>query len=332
MTMRIRRNRPHTAAALSVAAILLFSLQATWAGGGQAYTNGSEDFGVGKLPDPGLYYIHYMNYYNSDHFKGNDRNGIDAAPETTTFANTSRLLWVTNAKILGGTYATHFFLPYLYTEKDFDDGSDFGRVPSLSSDDKFGIGNIIFSPFIVGWHRERLHYWINLVDIFAPTRMDYDKRDAVNLGNNTWTFQPVFAFSYFPGKFEITSKFMYDFTTKDYDHIVTPDEARRIGRLDLVGQEAEREPGQEFHFDYTLAYHPNERLEIGAVGYFYQQVTNDRINDTAVRERRGRVLGIGPGIKYNLDRGSLIGKVYFETLAKNRYQGINAFFKFTYKF
>ena len=62
MMMRMQRNRPRAAAALALAAMVLASPQASWAGGGQAYTNGSEDFGVGKLPDPGLYYIHYMNY------------------------------------------------------------------------------------------------------------------------------------------------------------------------------------------------------------------------------------------------------------------------------
>ena len=47
---------------------------------------------------------------------------------------------------------------------------------------------------------------------------------------------------------------------------------------------------------------------------------------------RGRVLGIGPGVKYNFKDLSLIGKVYFETLVENRNEGISTFFKLNYRF
>ncbi len=308
---------------LTLLLLLLAAPRISSAGGGQAYTNGSEDFRVGLLPSPGLYYIHYANFYNADDFKDNDGDDIDGAPETTTFANTLRLLWITDFKILGGDYATHLFVPIVYSDVD-SNGS--------GSQDKFGLGNIIFTPFLLGWRGESFHFWVNIADIFAPTRTDYGKRDPVNLGNNFWTIEPIVAFSWLPGKFEVTSKFMYDFNTKDTDHIVTSDEAGRLGRPGLAGREKTRLPGQEFHFDYVLGYHPNEDWEVGAVGYFYQQVTDDEISGDDVNSRLGRVFAIGPGVKYNFDRLSLIGKVYFETLAKNRYEGISAFIKLNYKF
>ncbi|MDJ0912357.1 MAG: transporter [Desulfobacterales bacterium] len=320
--------------ALAILGVVAYS-GLSWAGGGQAYTNGSEDFRVGLLPDPSVYYIHYTNYYNSDNFKDNDGDEIDEAPETTTFANTLRFLWVTDKKILGGSYATHIFVPIVYSDIDFDDPGDdpeFPRVPSGNSKDKFGLGNIIFTPFLLGWRGETFHYWINIADIFVPTNNGYDKNDAVNLGNNFWTIEPIFAFSWLPGKFEVTSKFMYDINTKNHDHIVTPDEAKQIGRPDLVGQQRSLLPGQEFHFDYVLGYHPNEQWELGAVGYFYQQVTDDEVNGEQVNNRRGRVFAIGPGVKYNFNDLSLVGKVYFETLVENRYKGVQSFFKLHYRF
>ena len=309
---------------LTLLLLLLAAPRISSAGGGQAYTNGSEDFKVGLLPSPALYYIHYANLYNSDDLKDNDGDDIDGAPETTTIANTLRLLWITDFKILGGDYATHVFLPIVYS--DVDSGSSSG------SQDKFGIGNMIFTPFLLGWRWETFHLWVNIADIFAPTRTDYGKRDSVNLGNNFWTIEPIVAFSWLPGKFEVTAKIMYDFNTKDTDHIVTSDEAGQLGRPGLAGQDKTRLPGQEFHFDYVLGYHPNEDWEVGAVGYFYQQVTDDEISGDDVNNRRGRVFAIGPGVKYNFDRMSLIGKVYFETLAKNRYEGISAFIKLNYSF
>ncbi len=312
--------------------VLLAAPRIASAGGGQAYTNGSEDFKVGLLPSPGLYYIHYANLYNSDDFNNNDGNNIDGAPETTTFANTLRLLWITDFEILGGNYATHLFVPIVFSDLDVDKQAGFPRLPSLRSQDKFGLGNIIFTPFLLGWRGESFHFWINIADIFAPTRTDYSKRDPVNLGNNFWTIEPIVAFSWLPGKFEFTSKIMYDFNTRDPDHIVTPDEAAQLGNPALAGREKTRIPGQEFHFDYVLGYHPTEQWEVGAVGYFYHQVTDDEISGEDVENRKGRVFAIGPGVKYNFDRLSLIGKVYFETLTENRYEGISAFIKLNYRF
>lgn len=318
--------RPLAVALTIIIIVVMANPRLSWAGGAQAYTNGSEDFKVGKLPPPSLYYIHYTNYYKANDFKDNSGDDVDEGPEVTTFANTSRLLWITPLKILGGTYATHIFVPIVYTDSDFDGAQE------DSSQDKFGLGNIIFTPFLLGWHRQNFHFWINIADIFVPTNTDYDNDDAVNLGNDFWTFEPIFAFSYLPGKFEITAKFMYDISTKDRDHVVSADEAQKLGRPGLAGEERTRRAGQEFHFDYVLGYHPNEAWELGAVGYFYQQVTDDQISGTDVNNRRGRVLGLGPGVKYNFNDLSLIGKVYFETLAENRNQGISTFFKLMYKF
>lgn len=318
------------ALALALAGVTAISGPA-WAGGSQAYTNGSEDFGVGNLPPEGLHYIHYANYYNAKTFRDDEGNKIDEAPDALTFANTSRLLWISPYKILGGTYAAHVFVPIVYTENDFGSTSTFGRTPTPSSDDKFGLGNIIVSPFIVGWHGENVHAFLNLVDVFMPTRTEYDNDDTVNLGNDFWTFEPVLGVSYYPGDFELSAKFMYDFSTKDTDHRVTPDEANQLGNPGLAGQSRSRVPGQEFHFDYVAAYHPDDNWALGAVGYFYQQTTDDRISGDDVDDRKGRVLAMGPGVQYSHENLTLIGKAYFETLAENRNQGVSAFFKFIYK-
>lgn len=304
----------------------------SWAGGSQAYTNGSEDFGVGKFPPTGLYYIHYTNYYNTNNFKDDNGDKIDGAPEVTTFANTSRLLWISSKKILGGTYASHIFVPIVYSDYDFDDNSNFPRNVRPDSQDKFGLGNIIFSPFIVGWHGQDLHAFINLVDIFMPTNTGYDNDDTVNLGNDFWTFEPVFAVSYFPGQYELSAKFMYDISTNDNNHLVTVDEARQLGRPEIAGDNKTRRAGQEFHFDWVAAYHPNAAWELGAVGYFYQQITDDEISGSDVNNRKGRVAAVGPGVKYNMKDLSLIGKAYYEGYAENRNESISAYFKLLYKF
>ena len=317
-------SRAARALSLTLLLLLLLVPGISSAGGGQAYTNGSEDFRVGLLPPPGIHYVHYANFFDSDDLKDNDGNAINGADDTTTFANTLRFLWITDLEILGGNYATHLFIPIVYTD--------------VGGQDKVGLGNIIFTPFLMGWRGDSFHFWVNFADIFAPTRTDYSKRDRANLGNNFWTIEPIVAFSWLPtissvpGYFEVTSKFMYDFNTKDRDHIVTADEAQKLGSPSLAGREKTRLPGQEFHFDYVLGYHPNEDWEVGAVGYFYHQTTDDEISGDNVDSRLGRVFAIGPGVKYNFERLSLIGKVYFETLAKNRYEGVSAFIKLNYAF
>jgi hypothetical protein len=69
-------------------------------------------------------------------------------------------------------------------------------------------------------------------------------------------------------------------------------------------------------------------VQIGAVGYFYQQLTADRGAAPFLGENLSRVAGIGPEVGFIFPAGSLQGylnlKSYWEFATENRASGWNA--------
>ena len=127
-------------------------------GGGGAYPNGAEDFMVGALPPPGTYFKNYLLYYSASQFK--DNNGNDLIPDfdLKVAANVLRFIHVTDYKILGANWAVHAFIPLAYQDVTLG-----GR-----NDDRFGLGDIIVDPIILGWHFPNFHVTTGL-DIYIPS-------------------------------------------------------------------------------------------------------------------------------------------------------------------
>ena len=175
-------------------------------GGGGAYPNGAEDFMVGALPPPGTYFKNYLTYYTASKFKDNNGNDIPVDFKLKVAADVLRFIYVTDYKILGANWAVHAFIPVAYMDVEM----------GPRSDDRFGLGDIIVDPFILGWHWKNFHVTTGL-DIYIPVGT-YNQDRLANLGRNYWTFEPVLGMTYLSdGGFEISAKFMYDFNTENDD-------------------------------------------------------------------------------------------------------------------
>lgn len=269
-------------------------------GGGGAYPNGAEDFMAGAVPPPGTYFLDYLTYYKADKFK--DGSGNSSPFDLKATVNVFRLLHVTNYKILGGFWGMHIFVPIANVDV---------TVPGRSQS-KTGLGDIIVDPFILSWHWKNFHLVTGL-DIYIPTG-EYDKNNLANLGRNYWTFEPLVGFTFLSDSgFEVSSKFMYDFNTKNDD--------------------TEYKSGQEFHFDYTIA-QKFGNFSVGLGGYYYKQMTNDKLNGVKVDPDgfKGQVFAFGPQVKYDYKNMSFILKYQTETSVENRPEGDKFWFKFVYAF
>ena len=298
-----------------VAALVFLGLSLpSWGGGGDQYPNGAEDFLVGIAPPPGFYVINYNYFYFSHAYRDDSGDTINVGPlndfNLRVYANVTRLIYITPIKILGAYYGVHAFFPWLEVNANCDGFHVH----------KKGLGNIIVDPFILTWHTKYVHVVTGL-DIYLPTG-EYDKYRPVNIGKNFYTFEPVLGVTFMlPFKATLSFKFMYDFNTTNNDYI-NP----------MTGKETSLKPGQEFHFDWAMAANPLPGLRIGLTGYFYQQTTDDEIDNKEVEHQRGRALAIGPGIRWDYKRLSLILKTQYEFGVKNRPQGRNVWFKIAYKF
>ncbi len=275
---------------------------ATESGGG-AYPNGVEDFMSAALPPPGTYFMNYLSYYRAASLK--DQSGNDAMPkfDLDAVANVFRFVHISKQQIFGASWGMHIFLPLAHVNVDATRGSD----------NRSGLGDILFSPMVLGWHFKNVHV-VAAVDTYVPTGA-YDKNRLANIGRNYWTFEPACAVTYLADNgFEASGKFMYDFNLKNTD--------------------TDYRSGQEFHFDYAVGFHPNRDWVAGASGYFYYQTTDDEQNGVKVGTDgyRGRVFSIGPTVAYQYKNTSFTLKWQKEFKAENRPEGDHFLLKFIYAF
>ena len=203
----IRSIRPFVLAACLIVMLLgAVGNAAATEGGGGAYANGVEDFMTAALPPPGTYFMNYLNYYRATSLK--DGSGRDAMPkfDLNAVANVFRFVHVSERQILGASWGMHIFLPLAYVDVDATPGSD----------SRSGLGDILFSPMVLGWHFKNFHV-VAAVDTYVPTG-EYDKNRLANIGRHYWTFEPACAVTYLADNgFEVSGKFMYDFNLKNSD-------------------------------------------------------------------------------------------------------------------
>ncbi len=289
MTWTHKQSRRLLPILIAVALFIPSTTTPVWAGGGQHYPNGLTDFMSGVLPPPGFYWLNYLTYISKDKLADRDGNEIGDF-KASVIAEVPRFVYMTPHKILGATWGAQVIIP-LYAA---DAKLNVGPVQVFDSDEK-GVGDIIFSPFLLAWHFSPNFHAGFAVDIWAPTG-NYDKNEPASqiLSRNHWTFEPVFAASYWvPGGIDVSAKFMYDINTKNDD---------------VLGA-AEVKPGQEFHFDWGVSHAlGKEDMRLGLTGFYYRQTSDDEVNgieqDSGLRSKLA-ALGVAfkwwPGMgKFNL--------------------------------
>ena len=278
---------------------------------GQHYPNGAEDFVVGALPPPGFYVKNYFALIQKDRLYGtlpgvadDQRAPVDLEVDVNVLV--PRFIWVSPMKILGASYGMHLFLPLYWADAE-------SRALGIDSDDA-GLGDIIFSPLILGWHFSPNFHVIFAEDVYLPTG-DYQKDDVVSqlLSKNHWTFASVVAVTYLYKGFDFSGRFEYDFNTRNDEYAA-------------LGVEGDLDPGQEFHFDWALSYAHKEGLRYGLSGYAYWQTTKDEFESSAtgkVKGEKGVLYAAGPTIKYwpNQGRFSAVLKHQWEFGAENLPEG-----------
>lgn len=275
---------------------------AAFGGGGQHYPNGVEDCFVGAAPPPGWHIVNYLLYYDAEM----------GTADVELWADVFRVIYSSDKKIFGGNWLCHLFIPYM----DLDVG------PMGAS----GVGDLIFNPFIVGWHGKTYHA-VAGIDIYAPTG-NYDEDELLNVGKNFWTFEPLFGIT---GLYETgwswSVKLMYDFNTRNDEYLYVADPQT------MTMAKGELEPGNEIHFDYSLDYAVSKSLRLGACGYYYRQVGDDQIDGVDVPDDRGKAFAVGPLLMYSPQENlHLVAKAQFEVDTKNRPEGTAYWFKLIYSF
>ncbi len=262
---------------------------------------GTEDYFAGALPPPGFHFIDYLAYYTADELRDADGEKVPLDFELDVLADVLRPIYVSDIEVLGANLAWHAVIPVVYQA---------ARVKDLgASDYQFGLGDMYFSPFLLGWHSDLFHCVAGL-DIIAPTGQ-YDREDFASIGNNHWTFEPAAAVSLIhPAGFNADLKLMYDIHTKNTD-----DDDGSGGKADYLC-------GQQFHLDYNAGFAVLDHLRLGVCGYYLIGLQNDEQNGDEVEDSKEQVFAVGPSVLFSVCPSlSLTAKAQFETFAENRPRG-----------
>ncbi len=92
-------------------------------------------------------------------------------------------------------------------------------------------------------------------------------------------------------------------------------------------QSTDYQNGIDWHLDWGASQFLSKQLFVGAVGYFYQQLTPDKGQPLILGDFKSRVIGLGPQIGVLFPVGDLQGyanvKGYWEFASENRPEGWN---------
>ncbi|MFC2995946.1 transporter [Acinetobacter sichuanensis] len=265
---------------------------------------GAEGFTAGALPPPGVYLLSYYQNYHAN--KMLDNQGDVSVPDFHVDSNAlvTRLVWMTDKKILGGNLGFYAVQPF----------ADLRISVAGMSDSNKGLGDLIFAP-LLSWHSGN-HHWATSIEGVFPTG-DYDaptivKPIVANLGKNYYTVRPMFAYSYLGHGLDLSTKVSYSFNTENND--------------------TNYQSGDYLAADYSFGYKVTPSLTFGAQGYVFKQLTDDESNYVDIGNK-GQVIGVGPGIHYQPEPNwYLEGKYMKEIEVKNRPEGSATWMKFVWTF
>ncbi len=299
------------ATAVSTAILLATSTVEAAENGNTAYMPGSSLYTGAAIPRiPGVFGELIGNYTRYRRNNGPDGHDSGQVLEVDAYSLTFRGLWVTETEIFGAKLLHATILPVVYSE-----GTVPGDDPDGVDGDSFSQGDISISPFILDWDLGNNYSLSAGLDISIPVGA-YDEDDAINIGRNYWSFQPVMGFSYKnPQGFEghILSRLMFNTENTDTDYTT----------------------GNEFNADISLGYN-FDNYRLGIHGYVYKQLTDDKWADgTNIYLPDGfksEAIGFGPTITYKMGPGEILFAWVHDLEAKNHGQGDQFYGKINFKF
>jgi anthranilate 1,2-dioxygenase (deaminating, decarboxylating) large subunit len=234
----------------------------------------------------------------------------------------NQVVHVNQHKLLGGHVGVTALLPVVAISGSGNVGTP---GPPVSSNPAV-LGDLIVGPFLQWFDTKLLgRPFIHRLelDIVMPTGQ-YDGRYLINPGSNIWTFEPYYAFTWFlTDKLSTSWRIMYDFNMKNNEPF---DGLKALGISDL-------QPGQVFHFNYSLEYVFFKNFWGSVAGYYLVQTTDDKFNGQNVSDSKEQVFAIGPAFFWVVSPNFSVGlKTAWETAAENRSEGNRTTLRMTYKF
>jgi len=261
------------------------------------YVPGVEGLKGASLPPPGIYLRDYNVFYYADVIndsRGNEIPGVDA--KGFIYANVPRLLWITDAELLGGYIGVDALLPLQYTDLDVKAGPN-----SLINEGTFGIGDF-FAEATWSKHIQKFDFSL-AYGIWAPTG-DSSPGLTTRAGIGYWTHMFTAGATWYidsQKKWAVSALNRYEINMEKADTDITL--------------------GQAYTLEWGVSYGISKTVDVGVAGYYQQQVTED--SGQGSNGERDRVAGVGPEVSVFYPQVTLGWSLRYayEFLAESRLQG-----------
>jgi hypothetical protein len=266
---------------------------------------------------PGLYLSEYLQYYTADQINDESGDKIDSFEGVDVWVLMNQLIYQSDQPILfGGKWGLNVMLPIVSIDADVlpDNGS--------------GLGDLLIGPYlqwdpIMGANGPLMVNRIELQTIFPTGK--YDSDDLLNPGSNHFSFNPYWSATVFLGpKATVSWRLHYLWNGKNDD----------FSFGGAMPSDVDLEPGDAVHANFSAAYEVlPKQLRLGFNGYWYDQISDTKVDGNKDKSLEEKVFAIGPGAVWHFSQDThLFLNAYFETDAESRPEGERYNMRFVHHF
>ena len=291
----------------SLVVLMLLSVGPVFALGQPNVNLGFTSFLDGAPPaGPGLYLSEYLQYYTADQINDDSGDKIDPFKGVDVWVLMNQLIYQSDQPVLfGGKWGLNVMLPIVSIDAD------------VLPDSGNGLGDLLIGPYIqwdpiMGANGPLMVNRIELQTIF-PTG-EYDSDNLLNAGSNHYSFNPYWAATVFLGpKATVSWRLHYLWNGKNDD----------FSFGGLMPSDVDLEPGDAVHANFAAAYEVlPKQLRLGINGYWFDQITDTKVDGVKDPSLSEKVFAIGPGAVWHFSQDThLFVNAYFETDAESRPEG-----------
>lgn len=293
-------------------AFLLFDLSAAFGTerSGSTFTPGTlGDFSVGMVnTNKGIYLRNDMFYYDGENSRTIRNGQINLDLDMSAWVESVKLSLVPGITLLGARYAAglNFALVNAHVESNVLQTDVSGEVRSEHrSGNRMTISDIFVTPVFLSWKLGSVY--VALSEMVSIPSGTYDNDEFVNISRNYWSFDSQLSLTWIHSKtgLEISGRGGLIVNTRNTD--------------------TDYHTGNELHVEGLVAQHLPGRFSMGAVWYYYDQLSTDTGSGTLLGDFEGRAFGAGPALRYVIPLSSrnlsLIGKWIHDFHTHDRFEG-----------
>ncbi|MDN4571804.1 phenol degradation protein meta [Pandoraea cepalis] len=280
---------------------------------------GSTSFLDGFGGNPGDFAIQsYLTTSHADAYKTNNGSNSplfnDPRVNVTSLVEQFLYNFPTTTTVLGGHPGVDLIVPLVNLDSSFSPPPPYPGV--MLTNGHTGLGDINagvslqWDPVMMNGHP----VFVSRAEVYGsmPTGK-YDQSTDLNPGNHFWGVGIMGSFTFLLGPdFEVSLRPHYQYSFKN---------GSPASSAPLDPGINDTQAGQVIYTNFAASYKVTDKLRAGINGYFLRQITDNRVNGSAIADSREQVLGIGPGLYYDLRRGDKFWlNTYSEMLVRNRFR------------